>query len=150
METREAGELAQRRRQKILAGCLMLMFFMQAVALQAAQRIATGQLRAVDVAQLIAPILLAAGLLRGFFGPPLYVSSHARRAAIDELTAENRHRALAFGFVVTIAMCAILCVALPFVALSGIETGHLVLAVAMGSTVFRFVLLERRGGDLED
>lgn len=143
----EPGEAAQRRRQLLLMICTVLLLTMQLIAIQAAHRIHTGPARAVDIVQLFAPILIAGGLMRGLFGAPMRVSAQAKRAALDELSTENRNRALAFGFVVTVALSALLAILLPFADATSFEIGHLVFGTLVSATIFRFVWLERRGGE---
>src|SRR6218665_1440603 len=114
MMIEEPGEAAQRRRQVILIALTFLLFLTQGVALAAAGRVHTGAVRAVDVAQLAAPLLGVAGLLRGLLATPRYIGAAARAAAVDELTLDNRHRALALGFVAAVLACALLTVLAAF------------------------------------
>lgn len=139
----EPGERAQRRRQLILLLALALLLLLQWVALDASRRAAVGEARAVDIAQIFAPLLVTFGILRGFFGAPMWIAREAKLAANDELAADNRRRALSFGMVIAVCAAAIACAVLPFYPLDGIMVAHGLLAAFLIPAVCRFVWLER-------
>ncbi len=144
---REPAERAQRRRQVILLGATLLLAGMQWIAVQTSYRVQEGPVRPVDVAQLLAPALVGLGILRGFFGAPLWLSPRVRRAANDELTADNRRRAMSAGLVGTVVGALGLVAVLPFERLESFEVAHLLLFSLLATTVGRFVWLEQSGGD---
>lgn len=108
-------ERAQWRRIVVLSLALTLFVLMQAIALAASARIEDGPVRAVDIAQLIAPGLLALGMSRGIFGPPLWLpSALARQAVNDELARDNRRRASIAGLACAGATAFVLACVRPF------------------------------------
>lgn len=146
----DTGESAQRRRVRILLGATTMFVLMQVVALGAGHRIEAGHVRAVDVAQLIAPTLLAAGIMRGLFGAPLWLrDAHARRAVNDELVVDNRRRAVAAGMLCAVIVALLVSFVSPFVALRDFEVAHAILFALVVAPVSRFVWLERQGASEE-
>lgn len=147
----EPAEGAQRRRQRILSVVLLLLAWTQWAAVETSYRIQDFPVRAVDVAQLIAPLLVCAGLLRGFFGAPMWLRSRqAREGANDELTVENRRLAMGRGFVITTVFLLALAISSPFYVLDRVAVIHGALFTLVASIVLNFVWLERRGIEDDD
>jgi hypothetical protein len=140
---KEPGEQAQRRRQAILLLSLLLLLMMQWIAVGASQRIQAGTPRTVDIAQVIAPVLVALGLLRGFFGSPMWIAREAKLAANDELAVDNRRRALGFGMICAAFTALVACLLTPFVPLDSIVIAHAMLSALLAPAICRFVWLER-------
>ena len=140
---KEPGEQAQRRRQAILLLSLVLLLLMQWIAVGASQRIQAGTPRTVDIAQVIAPVLVALVLLRGFVVSPMWIAREAKLAANDELAADNRRRALGFGMICAAFIASIACLLIPFVRLDSVVIAHTMLSALLVPAICRFVWLER-------
>lgn len=143
----DEAERAQRRRARILVVSLAVFVTMQIIAVMAANRIEAGAVRAVDVAQLIAPGLVAFGIARGMFGRPLWLRDpHALQGVNDELYLDNRRRAVEAGVVAVILVTFLVSLAAPFVGLRGFEVAHAILFALVMVPAIRFIWLERAGG----
>lgn len=140
---KEPGEQAQRRRQAILLLSLALLLLMQWIAVGASQRIQSGTPRTVDIAQVIAPVLVALGLLRGFFGAPMWIAREAKLAANDELAADNRRRALGFGTICAAFTASAACLLTPFFPLDSVVIAQTMLSALLVPAICRFAWLER-------
>jgi hypothetical protein len=147
----EPAERAQRRRQLILPAFLLVLAWMQWTAVETSHRIQVMPTRMVDFAQLLAPMLVSLGLLRGFFGAPMWLrDKQATEGANDELTIENRRIALGRGFVTTVLALLAMAIAGPFVELDRFAIVHVALFVLVASILLNFVWLEQRGAADDD
>jgi hypothetical protein len=61
----------------------------------------------------------------------------------DEVTRENRHRALSLGFVLAMVMAMALFLLDRFEPMDGATAIHLILSVGLGAAMVRFAMLEK-------
>ena len=85
-------------------------------------------------------VILAALLHGGFWFKPKAV----RALMEDEITRENRHRALSLGFVLAMVTAMGLFLIDRFEPLGAPTAIHLILTMGMGAALVRFSVLERR------
>lgn len=141
----DAADRAQSRRTLILLASACMFVLMQAIALGAGYRIESGFVRNVDIAQLIAPMLVAVGIARGLFGMPLWLRDpYVRQAINDERVLDNRRRAVEAGIISAAVAAIAIALASPFLTLRDFEVAHSILFVLVLAPVTRFVWLERR------
>lgn len=141
----DAADRAQGRRAAILIASACVFVMMQAIALGAGYRIEAGHVRNVDIAQLIAPMLVAVGIARGLFGMPLWLRDPYVRLAInDERVLDNRRRAVEAGILSAAAVAIAIALISPFSTLRDFEVAHAALFVLVVIPVARFVWLERK------
>ena len=141
----DVADKAQRRRALILLASACIFVLMQAIALGAGYRIEMGHVRNVDIAQLIAPMLVAIGIARGLFGMPLWLRDpYVRRAINDERVLDNRRRAVEAGLLSAAAVAIVITLLAPFLSLRDFEVAHAALFVLVVIPVARFVWLERK------
>jgi hypothetical protein len=142
----DLAERAQRRRVAVLTLALTLFILMQVIALAASARIADGAVRAVDIAQLFAPGMLALGMSRGMFGAPMWLrNAHAKQAVNDELARDNRRRAVIAGFAFGGLTAFVFACLTPVLALPGYMVAQAIFSALIVVTVGRFIWLEWAG-----
>jgi hypothetical protein len=90
-------------------------------------------------------VILAAVILGGLLSGGFWFKPKAVRALMeDEVTRDNRHRALSLGFVLAMVSAMILFVIDRFEPIDGATAIHLILSVGLGAALARFSMLERR------
>lgn len=136
----QADRLSRRRARMMLP--LALIFILQQATFVNER---ANDHRLVSWVHTIAWVVLAAVILAGLLSGGFWFKPKALRALMeDEVTRENRYRALSLGFVLAMVSAMILFVVDRFEAIDGATAIHLILSVGLGAALMRFSLLERR------
>lgn len=136
----QADRLSRRRARMMLP--LALIFIVQQATFLNEK---ANDHRLVSWVHTIAWVVLAAVILAGLLSAGFWFKPKALRALMeDEVTRENRYRALSLGFVLAMVSAMILFVVDRFEAIDGATAIHLILSVGLGAALMRFSLLERR------
>jgi MFS family permease len=142
MNDQSPVEIADRisRKRARMWGALAVIF----LASQAAFAPWTGPARLAHVKPWLWIVLCLAILANLATGGGLFLSRKVRALLNDEVSASHRHRAMATGFWVAMAMGLVIYVLGQFDSVTGAEGAYLTVTISLASALITFAFLERR------